>query len=156
MKKILLILKSILNFFLTFKKKKNEDQKEESKPIVKIPEQVTEVLPAIFDYITDQDKIQILDIIRPMIRDLNSSSPYLNLCKVFLENRILKTYTTFSEDRRALIVNFTQNETFNEKLSDFISHNVVSKFQDEINSVIPDTYQVSSENGAIFIKKLKK
>ena len=91
-----------------------------------------------------------------MIKNFNSNSVYLSICQVFVENKILKTFASLSEDRKTLTITLTQNSVFNEKISEFINTTVVKQFQNELNEKMTDKYQVTAKDGSILIQKLQE
>lgn len=114
------------------------------------------IVPVVFACFSDQDKNDVINILRPLIKDFNSNSIYLSICQVFVENKILKTFASLSEDRKTLTITLTQSSVFNEKISEFINTTVVKQFQNELNEKMTDKYQVTAKNGSILIQKLQE
>ena len=104
---------------------------------------------------SEEDKIKILNLLRPLIKDLNTDSSFLKLGQDLIANKVLKTFSTLSEDNKLLTINLTQNKMFNEQISKFVSQTVISKFQEKLNNELKEKFQVTSENGSILIRKLK-
>ena len=86
---------------------------------------------------------------------IKSDSSFLKLGQDLIANKVLKTFSTLSEDNKLLTINLTQNKMFNEQISKFVSQTVISKFQDKLNNELKEKFQVTSDNGSILIRKLK-
>lgn len=102
----------------------------------------------------DGDKDTISNILRPIIKNLNSDDLYVSLCTSLCESKILKTYATLSEDKMTLTINLSRNKIFNELLSSFIADHVVSLFQASIDAEYFGQYIVTASDGSIIIRKL--
>lgn len=104
---------------------------------------------------SEEDKIKILNLLRPLVKDLNTDSSFLKLEQDLIANKVLKTFSTLSEDHKLLTINLTQNKMFNEQISKFVSQTVISKFQDKLNNELEEKFQITSDNGSILLRKLK-
>ena len=139
--------KWLLSFFYSSK------DRSKTSPTSSIAEKI---VPIVFACFSDQDKNDVINVLRPLIKDFNSNSVYISICQVFVENKILKTFASLSEDRKTLTITLTQSSVFNEKISEFIHTTVVKQFQNELNEKMTDKYQVTAKNGSILIQKLQK
>lgn len=139
--------KWLLSFFYSSK------DRSKTSPTNSITEKI---VPIVFACFSDQDKNDVINVLRPLIKDFNSNSVYLSICQVFVENKILKTFASLSEDRKTLTITLTQSSVFNEKISEFINTTVVKQFQNELNEKMTDKYQVTAKNGSILIQKLQE
>ena len=139
--------KWLLSFFYSSK------DRSKTSPTNSITEKI---VPIVFACFSDQDKNDVINVLRPLIKNFNSNSVYLSICQVFVENKILKTFASLSEDRKTLTITLTQNSVFNEKISEFINTTVVKQFQNELNEKMTDKYQVTAKDGSILIQKLQE
>lgn len=139
--------KWLLSFFYSSK------DRSKTSPTNSITEKI---VPIVFACFSDQDKNDVINVLRPLIKNFNSNSVYLSICQVFVENKILKTFASLSEDRKTLTITLTQSSVFNEKISEFINTTVVKQFQNELNEKMTDKYQVTAKNGSILIQKLQE
>ena len=112
-------------------------------------ETLKEIIP--FD---DVDKEAIVNILRPIIKGINSDELYASVCEALLQTRVLKTYATLSEDKKTLTIRLTQSKIFNEQLTEFISSHVVSLFKSSIDAEFFGKYEVASNGGSIVIIKV--
>lgn len=108
-----------------------------------------EIIP--FD---DADKEAIVNILRPIIKGINSDELYANLCEALLQSRVLKTYAVLSEDKKTLTISLTQSKIFNEMLSEFIASHVVSLFRSSIDAEFLGKYELTASGGSIVITKV--
>ena len=127
-------------------KKENSDPVEEE--VVK-EETPKEIIP--FD---DADKEAIVNILRPIIKSINSDELYVSVCEAMLQTKVLKTYATLSEDKKTLTIRLTQSNIFNEQLTEFIAGHVVSLFKSSIDAEFLGKYEVTSDGGSIVITKV--
>lgn len=127
--------------------KKTEDTP--STPATEEPEVKKEIIP--FD---DADKEVIVNILRPIIKGINSDELYASVCEALLQTKVLKTYATLSEDKKTLTIELTQSKLFNEQLSEFIASHVVSLFKSSIDAEFLGKYEVTSDGGSIVITKV--
>lgn len=127
----------------TTEENKVEDTKEEETT------KVVEIAP-----LDDEDKELIANIIRPLIKQLNSDEMYINLCNTICDSRVLKTYVSLSEDNMSLIINLTQSSIFNGFLGEFLLTHVVAIFKASIDAEFLGKYTISAEGGSIIIHKL--
>ena len=102
----------------------------------------------------DTDKEAIVNILRPVIKSINSDELYASVCSALLQSRVLKTYATLSEDKKTLTICLTQNKFFNEQLSDFVASHVVSLFKSSIDAEFLGKYEVTAVGGSIVITKV--
>ena len=112
-------------------------------------EEEKELLP--FD---EDDKEAIIEILRPIIKDINSDEVYTSFCDTILQSRTLKTYSSLSEDKKTLTIKLTQSKIFNELISGFISEHVVAMFKSSIDAEFLGKYEVTSDGGSIVITKV--
>ena len=112
-------------------------------------ETLKEIIP--FD---DVDKEAIVNILRPIIKGINSDELYASVCEALLQTRVLKTYAPLSEDKKTLTIRLTQSKIFNEQLTEFISSHVVSLFKSSIDAEFFGKYEVASNGGSIVIIKV--
>lgn len=108
-----------------------------------------EIIP--FD---DADKEAIVNILRPIIKGINSDELYASVCEALLQTKVLKTYATLSEDKKTLTIRLTQNKIFNEQLTEFIADHVVSLFKSSIDAEFLGKYEVTADGGSIVITKV--
>ena len=108
-----------------------------------------EIIP--FD---DVDKEAIVNILRPIIKGINSDELYASVCEALLQTKVLKTYATLSEDKKTLTIRLTQSNIFNEQLTEFIADHVVSLFKSSIDAEFLGKYEVTSNGGSIVITKV--
>ena len=108
-----------------------------------------EIIP--FD---DADKEAIVNILRPIIKGINSDELYASVCEALLQTKVLKTYATLSEDKKTLTIRLTQSNIFNEQLTEFIADHVVSLFKSSIDAEFLGKYEVTSNGGSIVITKV--
>ena len=108
-----------------------------------------EIIP--FD---DVDKEAIVNILRPIIKGINSDELYASVCEALLQTKVLKTYATMSEDKKTLTIRLTQSNIFNEQLTEFIADHVVSLFKSSIDAEFLGKYEVTSDGGSIVITKV--
>ena len=108
-----------------------------------------EIIP--FD---DADKEAIVNILRPIIKGINSDELYASVCEALLQTKVLKTYATLSEDKKTLTIKLTNNNIFNEQLTDFIADHVVSLFKSSIDAEFLGKYEVTADGGSIVITKV--
>jgi len=165
------MFKKLKNFLSNlFKKKEKEEVKQEeivveqkqAEEVVEVKEETPvveehkeEEVKKEFVFITEQDKENILNLLRPMIKSFNSDDMYKMVCEKVLESKTLKTYYEVSEDGKTLVVRLTQNKLFNEKIADFIADHVVSTFKSNIDAEVLGQYELESVNVEILIKKVK-
>lgn len=134
----------IKSFFRSlFGKKESSDPAREED----VPQK--EVIP--FD---ESDKEAIVNILRPIIKGINSDELYANLCEALLQSRVLKTYAVLSEDKKTLTISLTQSKIFNEALSEFIATHVVSLFRSSIDAEFFGKYELTASGGSIVITKV--
>lgn len=127
-------------------------KKEVSTPVeeeVAKEETPKEIIP--FD---DVDKEAIVNILRPIIKGINSDELYASVCEALLQTKVLKTYATLSEDKKTLTIRLTQSKIFNEQLTEFIADHVVSLFKSSIDAEFLGKYEVTSNGGSIVITKV--
>lgn len=127
-------------------------KKEVSTPVeedVVKEETPKEIIP--FD---DVDKEAIVNILRPIIKGINSDELYASVCEALLQTKVLKTYATLSEDKKILTVRLTQSNIFNEQLTEFIADHVVSLFKSSIDAEFLGKYEVTADGGSIVITKV--
>ena len=108
-----------------------------------------EIIP--FD---DVDKEVIVNILRPIIKGINSDELYASVCEALLQTKVLKTYATLSEDKKTLTIRLTQSNIFNEQLTEFIADHVVSLFKSSIDAEFLGKYEVTADGGSIVITKV--
>ena len=108
-----------------------------------------EIIP--FD---DADKEAIVNILRPIIKGINSDELYASVCEALLQTKVLKTYATLSEDKKTLTIRLTQSNIFNEQLTVFIADHVVSLFKSSIDAEFLGKYEVTADGGSIVITKV--
>ena len=108
-----------------------------------------EIIP--FD---DADKEAIINILRPIIKGINSDELYASVCEALLQTKVLKTYATLSEDKKTLTIRLTQSNIFNEQLTEFIADHVVSLFKSSIDAEFLGKYEVTADGGSIVITKI--
>ena len=108
-----------------------------------------EIIP--FD---DADKEAIVNILRPIIKGINSDELYASVCEALLQTKVLKTYATLSEDKKTLTIRLTQSKIFNEQLTEFIADHVVSLFKSSIDAEFLGKYEVAADGGSIVITKV--
>lgn len=131
---------------------KNELDKEIEESISKseeVKEEEKELLP--FDA---DDKEAIIEILRPIIKGINSDEVYTSFCNTILQSKTLKTYSSLSEDKKTLTIKLTQSKIFNELISGFISEHVVTMFKSSIDAEFLGKYEVASDGGSIVITKV--
>lgn len=105
--------------------------------------------------ISDDIKIDIASIIRPVIKEFNSISEYLELCNSLgISPRVLKTFASLSEDKQCIILNFTANSSFNRKLGTFVKNIVAQRILETLQEKYPNI-DIDDDNGSIIIR-LKK
>ena len=102
----------------------------------------------------DADKEAIVNILRPIIKGINSDELYVSVCEVLLQTKVLKTYATLSEDKKILTIRLTQSNIFNEQLTEFIADHVVSLFKSSIDAEFLGKYEVTADGGSIVITKV--
>ena len=102
----------------------------------------------------DVDKEAIVNILRPIIKGINSDELYVSVCEALLQTKVLKTYATLSEDKKTLTIRLTQSNIFNEQLTEFIADHVVSLFKSSIDAEFLGKYEVASDGGSIVITKV--
>ena len=102
----------------------------------------------------DVDKEAIVNILRPIIKSINSDELYVSVCEAMLQTKVLKTYATLSEDKKTLTIRLTQSNIFNEQLTEFIADHVVSLFKSSIDAEFLGKYEVTSNGGSIVITKV--
>lgn len=102
----------------------------------------------------DVDKEAIVNILRPIIKGINSDELYASVCEALLQTKVLKTYATLSEDKKILTIRLTQSNIFNEQLTEFIAGHVVSLFKSSIDAEFLGKYEVTSNGGSIVITKV--
>lgn len=124
------------------KKIETEETKEEETKVV-------EIIP-----LDDEDKELIANIVRPLIKQLNTDEMYINLCNMLCDSKVLKTYAKLSDDKMSLIINLTQSSIFNGFLGEFLLTHVVAIFKASIDAEFFGKYTISAEGGSIVIHKL--
>ena len=102
----------------------------------------------------DVDKEAIVNILRPIIKSINSDELYVSVCEAMLQTKVLKTYATLSEDKKTLTIRLTQSNIFNEQLTEFIADHVVSLFKSSIDAEFLGKYEVTADGGSIVITKV--
>ena len=102
----------------------------------------------------DVDKEAIVNILRPIIKGINSDELYVSVCEALLQTKVLKTYATLSEDKKTLTIRLTQSNIFNEQLTEFIADHVVSLFKSSIDAEFLGKYEVTADGGSIVITKV--
>ena len=128
---------------------KNEVDKEIEESISKSEEsneEEKELLPF--------DKEAIIEILRPIIKGINSDEVYTSFCNTIMQSKTLKTYSSLSEDKKTLTIKLTQSKVFNELISSFISDHVVTMFRSSIDAEFLGKYEVTSDGGSIVITKV--
>lgn len=100
------------------------------------------------------DKEAIIEILRPVIKSINSDEVYISFCNSILQSKTLKTYSSLSEDKKTLTIKLTQSKIFNELISGFISEHVVTMFKSSIDAEFLGKYEVASDGGSIVITKV--
>ena len=138
----------IKSFFHSLFGGKKENSAPVEEDVVK-EETPKEIIP--FD---DVDKEAIVNILRPIIKGINSDELYASVCEALLQTKVLKTYATLSEDKKTLTIRLTQSKIFNEQLTEFIADHVVSLFKYSIDAEFLDKYEVTSNGGSIVITKV--
>lgn len=141
------IWKKIKSFFHALFIKK--DTSSEPTGEEKVDETPKEIIP--FD---DADKEAIVNILRPIIKGINSDELYASVCEALLQSRVLKTYAVLSEDKKTLTISLTQSKIFNEMLSEFIATHVVSLFKSSIDAEFLGKYELTASSGSIVITKV--
>lgn len=127
-------------------------KKEVSTPVEE--EVVKEEAPKEIIPFDDADKEAIVNILRPIIKGINSDELYASVCEALLQTKVLKTYATMSEDKKTLTIRLTQNKIFNEQLTEFIADHVVSLFKSSIDAEFLGKYEVTADGGSIVITKV--
>ena len=127
-------------------------KKEVSTPVEE--EVVKEETPKEIIPFDDVDKEAIVNILRPIIKGINSDELYASVCEALLQTKVLKTYATLSEDKKTLTIRLTQSNIFNEQLTEFIADHVVSLFKSSIDAEFLGKYEVTSNGGSIVITKV--
>lgn len=153
------IFKKISSFFSSLfhsNNKKDEDAKSsttENNTVVEEPKKeethLVEIVP--FD---DEEKEAIANILRPLIKGLNSNEIYIALCESLCQSKTLKTYATLSEDKMTLTITLSQSKIFNNLIAEFISSHVVANFKASIDAEFLGKYDVQAVDGGIVIHKL--
>lgn len=139
-------IKSFFSSLFGGKKEVSTDPVEEEVAKEETPK---EIIP--FD---DVDKEAIVNILRPIIKGINSDELYASVCEALLQTKVLKTYATLSEDKKTLTIRLTQSKIFNEQLTEFIADHVVSLFKSSIDAEFLGKYEVTSNGGSIVITKV--
>lgn len=143
------LLEKIKSFFRSlFGGKKEVSTAPVEEEVVK-EETPKEIIP--FD---DADKEAIVNILRPIIKGINSDELYASVCEALLQTKVLKTYATLSEDKKILTIRLTQSNIFNEQLTEFIADHVVSLFKSSIDAEFLGKYEVTADGGSIVITKV--
>lgn len=142
------LLEKIKSFFRSLFGGKKENSAPVEEEVVK-EDAPTEIIP--FD---DGDKEAIVNILRPIIKGINSDELYASVCEALLQTKVLKTYATLSEDKKTLTIRLTQSNIFNEQISEFIAGHVVSLFKSSIDAEFLGKYKVTADNGSIVIIKV--
>ena len=127
-------------------------KKEVSTPVEE--EVVKEETPKEIIPFDDADKEAIVNILRPIIKGINSDELYASVCEALLQTKVLKTYATLSEDKKTLTIRLTQSKIFNEQLTEFIADHVVSLFKSSIDAEFLGKYEVTADGGSIVITKV--
>ena len=127
-------------------------KKEVSTPVEE--EVVKEETPKEIIPFDDADKEAIVNILRPIIKGINSDELYVSVCEALLQTKVLKTYATLSEDKKTLTIRLTQSNIFNEQLTEFIADHVVSLFKSSIDAEFLGKYEVTADGGSIVITKV--
>lgn len=127
-------------------------KKENSAPVEE--EVVKEETPKETIPFDDVDKEAIVNILRPIIKGINSDELYVSVCEALLQTKVLKTYATLSEDKKTLTIRLTQSKIFNEQLTEFIADHVVSLFKSSIDAEFLGKYEVTADGGSIVITKV--
>ena len=127
-------------------------KKEVSTPIEE--EVVKEEAPKEIIPFDDVDKEAIVNILRPIIKGINSDELYASVCEALLQTKVLKTYATMSEDKKTLTIRLTQSKIFNEQLTEFIADYVISLFKSSIDAEFLGKYEVTADGGSIVITKV--
>lgn len=110
---------------------------------------LVEIIP--FD---DGEKEAIANILRPLIKSLNSNEIYIALCESLCQTKTLKTYTNLSEDKMTLTITLSQSKIFNNLIAEFINSHVVANFKASIDAEFLGKYDVQAADGSIVIHKL--
>lgn len=139
----------IKSFFRSLFGGKKEDSTAPVEEEVVKEETPKETIP--FD---DVDKEAIVNILRPIIKGINSDELYVSVCEALLQTKVLKTYATLSEDKKTLTIRLTQSNIFNEQLTEFIADHVVSLFKSSIDAEFLGKYEVTADGGSIVITKV--
>lgn len=152
------LFSAIINFFKSlFGGKKEEtvtpDDTITTEEEIKTEEDSTTKLVEIIP-LDDEDKELISNIVRPLIKQLNTDEMYINLCSFLCDSRVLKTYATLSDDKMSLIINLTQSSIFNGFLGEFLLTHVVAIFKASIDAEFLGKYSIEAEGGSIIIHKL--
>ena len=127
-------------------------KKEVSTPVEE--EVVKEETPKEIIPFDDADKEAIVNILRPIIKGINSDELYVSVCEALLQTKVLKTYATMSEDKKTLTIRLTQSNIFNEQLTEFIADHVVSLLKSSIDAEFLGKYEVAADGGSIIITKV--
>lgn len=102
----------------------------------------------------ESDKEAICNILRPIIKSLNSDDFYAAVCASLTQTKLLKTFSTLSEDKKTLTIRLTQNKFFNAELTEFISGHVVSLFKSSIDAEFLGKYELTADGGSVIITKV--
>lgn len=109
----------------------------------------------VFENFSDYEITKIKNIIRPLIKELNYTDAYINLCKdKGLHQRVLKTFSRVSYGNFVLTIFFTQNNIFNIEIESIITDTwFLDKFKSEL-SVLDSKYYIAVHDGNIIIRKI--
>lgn len=150
------ILKEIASLFsflfhekLNNKKDENVNSSTDDATTEKEETNLVEIVP--FD---DGEKEAIANILRPLIKSLNSNEIYIALCETLCQTKTLKTYTNLSEDKMTLTITLSQSKIFNNLIAEFINSHVVANFRASIDAEFLGKYDVQAADGGIVIHKL--
>ena len=102
----------------------------------------------------ESDKEAICNILRPIIKSLNSDDFYAAVCASLTQTKLLKTFSTLSEDTKTLTIRLTRNKFFNAELTEFISEHVVSLFKSSIDAEFLGKYELTADGGSVVITKV--
>lgn len=128
------------------KKNKDADKSVVDEDAVTVP---------VYFQITEEDKIEVLNVLRPIIKSFNTDESYDNYCKsIGIDKKCLKAFSKMCKDGDELMVFFTQSPSFNTALDDFVSNYAMSMFKKSIDSNILSSYEIIVYDGCMHIKKV--
>ena len=103
-KKVMEFEDEIVETEATEKKEKKKSIKKEVSAAPVEEEVVKEETPKEIIPFDDVDKEAIVNILRPIIKGINSDELYASICEALLQTKVLKTYATLSEDKKTLTI----------------------------------------------------